>query len=1256
MLQMFDNLFPFVSKGYKISEAIQGEYNFWMVSFSVFIAIFSSYTAFRLVLSIRHSPSNKNTAIYYILSSFVLATGIWSMHFMGMLAYNTGHSANYDIAITCISFIPALIAAGTALKGLSSTEVTIPKLLLYGVIMGAGIGLMHYIGMHAMRMNSTIFYIPSLFALSIILSIFLSITSLAIKPLLKKYKNGYYQSKSSLIGGVIMGCSISVMHYTGMAATVLIPNNNVVAPSVFNAPFLAIEISIISFITIFTALLLIQNKKSPLFSDGSHYFRRKVYLTIIGLPVAIFLMSVVILDFNKQKILKDTESNLQSVLNTMHAGLNLWINDKTNYLSELGRNEILSYLTEQLVLSPLHQSDISTNLMLSDVRSFFQQREKVFGKSGFFIISLEGISLASSRDSNIGTKNLIFLQKPSLFNRVLQGESVFVPPIHSDVLIANSPTSMFIMTPIISSVENNKVIAILSQRISPEDNFSRILSLGRVGITGETYTFDDQGLLLSNSRFTKELIKTGYFKRGTQGNLNIHIKSPGGNILEGYRPTTPFAYQPLTKMASSAIKKESSSNMDGYLDYRGVRVFGAWLWSENLGLGMTTEIDEEEALEGYSLMLWSVYSLIFVILFIAISSLIHSMLSAEKVNRILLVSKNELEEKVKDRTKDLKMAKESAEVAVKTKAAFLANMSHEIRTPMNSIIGFLDIALDTKELKLDLRNHLNTASNSAKDLLIIINDILDVSKLESGKINLEKMVINIPLIVKDTLRLLEKNAESKHLTLEFKYDSSLTHCFEGDGTRLRQILINLIGNSIKFTEKGGVVVSVEQAKEDNKLLFAISDTGIGMSKKQVACVFQAFSQADDSISRRYGGTGLGTSISKNIVELMNGDIWIESEEGKGSTFYFTAEMPKAECQAGCTTVGISVESPTLSSARCFNILIAEDIEANAALLTFRLEEQGHTISWVDNGKKAVEAFQQQQFDIILMDIQMSEMDGLTATRKIRELEQQSDAHIPILALTASVLREDIELCLQSGMDNVIGKPINFISLFSAMESAVDLNKGKKNDHFNVDIKENVVINFSSLNGIANTERGLATWKSPDAYAKALKMFAKEHSECATKMQNALNDKPDIIKQLSHMLKGLAGNLFLEKTAQLSADIDKAIKSQDKKATAKFISLLKEELNIVIVSIEGFQTPKQVEVPNKKTFDPVVVQELIKQLMITFSDLNPEPSNKVLEKMSNYIAEDELSTIRDYLEHFDFDAAEEATRLLAKKLDMIIRDI
>lgn len=1227
-----------------------------MVFFSIFIAIFSSYTAFRLVVSIKQSPNKKNIGIYYNLSSFVLATGIWSMHFIGMLAYNTGHLANYDIKTTSISFIPALIAAAATLKALSSNNPTINKLLLHGVIMGTGIGLMHYIGMHAMKMNSSIFYIPSIFTLSIILSIFLSITSLAVKPLLKKYKQGHYQSRSPLIGGIIMGCSISAMHYTGMAATVLIPNNNAITPSVFNAPFLAIEVSIISFITIFTALLLIQNKKSPLFSDGSHYFRRKVYLTIIGLPVAVLLMSVVILDFNKQKILKDTESNLQSVLNTMHAGLKLWINDKTNYLSELGRNEILSYLTEQLVLSPLQADDLSTNLMLSDLRSFFQQREKVFGKSGFFIISLEGISLASSRDSNIGTENLIFLQKPVLFNRVLQGESVFVPPIHSDVLIANSPTSMFIMTPIFSSVANNKVIAILSQRISPEDNFSRILSLGRVGITGETYTFDDQGLLLSNSRFTKELIKTGYFKRGSQGNLNIHIKSPGGNILKGFKPTIPLANQPLTLMASSAIKKESSSNMGGYLDYRGVRVFGAWLWSESLGLGITTEIDEEEALEGYSLMLWSVYSLIFVILFIAISSLIHSMLSAEKVNRLLLISKNELEGKVKDRTQDLITAKESAEVAAKTKAAFLANMSHEIRTPMNSIIGFLDIALDSKDLKIDVRNHLNTASNSAKDLLIIINDILDVSKLESGKINLEKMVINIPLIVKDTLRLLEKDAENKQLTLEFKYDSSLTHCFEGDGTRLRQILINLIGNSIKFTEKGGVVVSVEQATEGDKLLFAICDTGIGMSKEQVACIFQAFSQADDSISRRYGGTGLGTSISKNIVELMNGDIWIESEKGKGSTFYFTVEMPKAECQVGCTTVGISVESPTLSSARCFNILIAEDIEANAALLTFRLKEQGHTIHWVENGKKAVEAFQQQPFDIILMDIQMSEMDGITATKKIRELEKQSGAHIPILALTASVLREDIELCLQSGIDNVIGKPINFNSLFSAMESAVAADQGQINNHFNVDIKESIVIDFSSLNNIANIEKGLATWKFPDAYAKALKAFAKEHYECATKMQNALNNNPEIIKQLSHMLKGLAGNLFLEKTAQLSAEIDIAIKNQDNNTTAEFIHLLKEDLNNVIVAIERFQAPEQTKVLAEKSYDPVAVQALLNKLIITFSELNPEPSNKVIEKISEYIAEEQLTAIREYLEQFDFDAAEEATRLLAKNLDLIIKDI
>ena len=1252
---MFNNIFPFVSEGYSLTNTIQGEYNLWMVIFSAFIATFSSYTAFRLASSIKNVSKNKNTVIYFILSSFVCATGIWSMHFIGMLAYNTGHPVSYDVATTLVSFIPAFIAAATVLNDLSNTQPTIKKLIFHSIVMGAGIGLMHYIGMYSMKMNASLFYIPSLFALSIVLAIILSFISLAIKPLLNKYRQGYYKSKSSLIGGIIMGGSITTMHYVGMEATALIPNSNDISPSVFNAPFLAVIVSIISFITILIAFLLIQNQKKNLLSKGSFYFRRKIYLTIVSLTVFVFLMSVIIFDFNKQKILKDTEDSLQSVLNTTHAGLSLWISDKSNYLSELGRNEILSYFTEQLVKSPLQPDELSTNLILDDVRSFFQQRQNVFGKTGFFIISIDGVSLASSRDSNIGTKNLIFLQKPALFNRVLQGESVFVPPILSDVLISNSPTSMFIMTPIYSSLENNKIIAVLSQRIIPEDDFSRILSLGKIGSSGETYAFDEQGFMLSTSRFTAKLIKTGVFENGTQGNLNIHIKSPGGNILKGYKPKAPLNNQPFTTMASSAIKRESSTNMEGYDDYRGIKVFGAWLWSDNLGLGMATEIDVKEALEGYRLIQWSVYSVIFIILFIAISSLIHSMFSAEKINKLLLSAKSELEEKVKDRTKDLVSAKESAEVAAKTKAAFLANMSHEIRTPMNAIIGFLDIALDSKELNVNLRSYLNTASNSAKDLLIIINDILDVSKLESGHVKLEKIVINIPSIVKDTLRLLEKDAQIKQLSIEFKYDSSLTHCFEGDGTRLRQILINLIGNSIKFTEKGGIVVSVQQADEDDKLLFSIADTGIGMSEKQVESIFQVFSQADDSISRRYGGTGLGTSISKNIVELMNGAIWIESEEGKGTTFYFTVDMPIAKCQAGCNTAGISVESPTLSSDRCFNILIAEDIEANAALLTFRLEEQGHAITWVDNGKKAVDAFQQSQFDIILMDIQMSEMDGLTATKKIRELEQETNLHIPILALTASVLREDIELCLQSGIDKVIGKPIDFSSLFLAMEDSVSFSKGKKNRHFSVDIKKEPLIDLSSLNNFANTSQALATWKSPYVYAKALKSFANDHVESAAEMQSALNNNPKIVKQISHTLKGLAGNLFLERVAQLSADIDKAVKTPDKVLTSTLISLLQAELFEVILCIEKLNMPENTKIHSTKPFNPDIVQVLLEELISTFSELNPEPCNIVLNKMSDYITESDLTTISDGLEQFDFDAAEKATRVLAEKLELIIKD-
>ena len=1254
-MTIVDILFPFFGEKHNILMAMHGEYNLWMVSVSIFIAIFSSFTAFHLSAFLASIHKAKVRKTLHALSSFVLAVGIWAMHFIAMLAFKMGHPVNYDITITLISFIPAMAAASVALNTMSSTNNSAFDVLLRGTVMGGGIGLMHYIGMNAMQMNADIYYHPSLFVLSIILAVVLSLLSLSTKPFLTKYKKGYHKSAIPLVGGIIMGCSITAMHYMGMAATVFLPNDDVVIYSSFTAESLAIEVAILSFITIFIAFITISTMKKSHHSleFGRTRYRKITFYTILSLFGLVVLMSFIIFDFNKQKVLKDTKYSLQSVLSMASAGLNLWIADKKAYLGEIGTNSELVHLTEELIKKSINQGNFKSSVSQLDIRHFFQVRNKSFGETGFFIINPEGVSIASRRDVNIGTLNLIAKQKPELFNKVLQGENVFVPPINSDVLIGESQTTMFIMAPIYST--NGAVIAALAQRLIPEKDFSRILQVGKVGLSGETYAFDETGLLLSQSRFDKHLRKVGIIKGKQQTILSVRIKDPGGNLLEGYKPKVPSNQLPLPKMAISATQKESSSNMEAYRDYRGVPVFGTWIWSDTLGIGMTTEIDVAEALDGFRLMQWSMVSVFIVLLLIVSASLIFTTLSAERANKLLAKAKEDLEEKVKIRTKDLVIAKEAAEVAALSKASFLSNMSHEIRTPMNSILGFLHIALDSNQLHKDLRIHLDTAYNSAKGLLVIINDILDVSKLESGQMTLEKIIINIPYLVKDALRLLQPNAKSKGLTLEFQYDSKLSHCFEGDGSRLRQVIINLVGNSIKFTKTGGVVVSISQAEESGKILFAISDTGIGMSKKQIDCVFQAFSQADDSISRRFGGTGLGTTISKNIIEKMNGHIWIESEEGKGSTFYFTIAIPEASCKAYCVDVGITSEAPQLHSLRCFNVLIAEDIAENAALVAFRLKEQGHTITWVKNGKEAVEAFKKSEYDIILMDIQMPEMDGLTATRIIREIEAESKSHIQIIALTASILLEDVNECIQSGMDQVIGKPIDFTELFSAMEKGVQSDKGKKNDTFSVQLTQSPSIDFSPLNEVANTKKGLVTWQNPEVYADALLNFAKEHSQSGNKIKTAMTVDLKVVKNMVHTLKGLAGNLYLEKTAQLSMDIDNAIRTEEKTLAKELVNQLQQELDNVTFAIKNLIITRDIKVIETKTFDPDIVKELLQQTLSAFEELNPDPADEMIEKLRMYVSEDDIYTIDQCLKNFDFDEASNKLYKLAEKLGVNIED-
>jgi PAS domain S-box-containing protein len=885
------------------------------------------------------------------------------------------------------------------------------------------------------------------------------------------------------------------------------------------------------------------------------------YFSLLFIVVIIILLSVG--GFGIWTVEKQMKENLAKQLNVVLSSnlesLKIWTKDKKLDAQVLANQpeiqQKLISLLEFAQSNTITPEDLRQSAELSWLRKNLGEACKAYEFIGFVLFDLTGLQVGALLEEPIGKRQL--LEKSDFFYRSLQGDTVVSQPFPGEVKLpdeqglfrSNRPT-MFVSTPIRN--HSGDVVGILAFRLRPEKDFTRILSVSGLGSTGETYAFNDEGVLVSNSRFDRQLISMGLLQPDQNSIFNIQVRDPGRNLthtkLHHNEDTSKW---PLTEMVVQAVQQISGSHVEGYNDYRGVPVVGAWAWVAELDVGLATEVDVEEAFRPLkTLMTWFLFLFGLLIIFGVIafflrsryarsqqqtleneerlSSFIKSTFDAiicidisgeiQSVNlavekqfgynpdellgqnvKILMpepyrgehdgylqkylktgkatiinmmrevtamrkdgstfpmelnvsvsvvkgkksymgiirdISKSKaaeeelqhayslLEERIHERTQELQESKNLAEKSNRAKSDFLSRMSHELRTPMNAILGFGQLMqASTKDpLPQSQWNRTTQILKAGNHLLELINEVLDLSSIEAGKITVSMEPICIADLAEEVLTVVRPMSQKFNITLINEITRNKNIYVLADKTRLKQVLLNLISNGIKYNRNNGSVTLSAHFKESSWLRIDVVDTGMGIPEDQMSQLFDPFNRLEAD-KGDIEGTGIGMTISKKLIEVMNGSIGVKSTVGTGSNFQISLPTCQPNMIEPENIPDTSNDLECEEDISTFTLLYIEDNHANLSLVEDILSDYPEVrLLTAEDAIIGIDISLSKKPNLILMDINLPHIDGFEALKRLRNFEETND--IPVIAMTANAMKKDIDRAMAKGFKAYITKPIN----------------------------------------------------------------------------------------------------------------------------------------------------------------------------------------------------------------------------------------